>query len=325
MDPINFPADSSELDPAVAPTRALITGDEWTQNGKTWVYDESVPAWRAKPTPAATEAEMRAGTEEDARVMSPLRVAQAIDELAAGDSLTFGTGVQEVHLYDNAGTSTFTYGTGAAAAHRTALGLGTAQSPTFAGVVLTDLKLEKSATGVVEINDGNLGTWRDLKLRNLTATGTVAAGNGSDTACAYQIGAANTGWYSSGGQPALAKGGNLIFYVNNSGSFVTHFAVNFVCGGVTESTSAATGSIIAAGGIGAAGNLNAGGYIKPGIYTVSTAPNPAPTPDANNTFGQIGITDALTPAIGSAVVTGGAQKVICTSNGTNWIVTAILT
>jgi hypothetical protein len=36
--------------------------------------------------------------------------------------------------------------------------------------------LSRNAAGVLEINNGTAGTFRDLKLRNLTASGTVQTG-----------------------------------------------------------------------------------------------------------------------------------------------------
>jgi hypothetical protein len=82
MDSINLPLDSLGIDTPVTPARALLTGDLYTVNGKTWRYDSTIPAWIPLPTPFATQAEMEAGTEAAARVMSPLRVKQAVEELA---------------------------------------------------------------------------------------------------------------------------------------------------------------------------------------------------------------------------------------------------
>jgi hypothetical protein len=76
----------------------LQTGDETTQNGKTWVYDSSIPAWVPKPTPMASQAEMEAGTEEAARVVSPLRVAQAIAALAEGGEGAWDGDIADINL-----------------------------------------------------------------------------------------------------------------------------------------------------------------------------------------------------------------------------------
>lgn len=79
MAAINFPADSDGIDDPPVETRALQNDDEFTSNGKTWQYKSGIPAWVPKPVPMATEGEMEEGTEEAARWMSPLRVAQAIE------------------------------------------------------------------------------------------------------------------------------------------------------------------------------------------------------------------------------------------------------
>lgn len=63
--------------------------------------------------------------------------------------------------------------------------------------------------------------------------------------------------------------------------------------------------------------------LRPPPYTVTTAPATVATGMVTGAI--ITVTDALTPAIGSAVVTGGAQLVACQYSGAAWIVTAILT
>jgi len=45
-----------------------------------------------------------------------------------------------------------------------------------------DLRLERNAAGVAEINNGTAGTYRDLKLRNLIASGNLATGISAKTA-----------------------------------------------------------------------------------------------------------------------------------------------
>jgi len=52
-------------------------------------------------------------------------------------------------------------------------------------------------------------------------------------------------------------------------------------------------------------------------YTVATLPG-APTP---GTIARV--TDALTPAIGSTVVSGGAAQALCWYNGANWTVIGV--
>lgn len=86
--------------------------------------------------------------------------------------------------------------------------------------------LARNASGVLEINNGTLGTYRDLNLRNLTASGTIT-GNGSIPAGGttgqqltknsntnYDVGwaAAGSGGGSPGGSPTQVQ-------YNNSGAF----------------------------------------------------------------------------------------------------------
>lgn len=110
-----------------------------------------------------------------------------------------------LHTYGT--SSSWSYGTGMAAAHRTALGLGTADSPSFAGLTLTsgtfsggintpnycivsyiggyyarhnsgkynlgasdDVALGRNAAGVAEINNGTASAYRDIKVRNVIQT-----------------------------------------------------------------------------------------------------------------------------------------------------------
>lgn len=55
------------------------------------------------------------------------------------------------------------------------------------------------------------------------------------------------------------------------------------------------------------------------IYTVATLPAVAAS-----TYGTCAVTDSLGPAVGVAVSAGGSAKCLVTSNGTNWVVSAVL-
>ena len=76
-----------------------------------------------------------------------------------------------------------------------------------------DAALRRSAAGVVEINNGTLGTLRDLSLRNLTASGTVRVG--TFTVGTLPSASANTRAL------AFVTDSNLAFNSTNLGSTVT--------------------------------------------------------------------------------------------------------
>jgi hypothetical protein len=67
------------------------------------------------------------------------------------------------------------------------------------------------------------------------------------------------------------------------------------------------------------GNISATGVVTHGSYLVANLPAAA-----SYLFGIAGVTNALTPTVGLTVMTGGAAKCLVCSNGTNWIVTALL-
>jgi len=65
-------------------------------------------------------------------------------------------------------------------------------------------------------------------------------------------------------------------------------------------------------------NLTASGTAKLGIYTVATLPSAS-----SNPYAEANVSDALTPAMGSTVASGGAVKTKVRSNGTDWTVAGI--
>lgn len=65
-------------------------------------------------------------------------------------------------------------------------------------------------------------------------------------------------------------------------------------------------------------NLTASGTATLGIYTVATLPSAS-----SNPYAEANVSDALTPAMGSTVASGGAVKTKVRSNGTNWTVAGI--
>ncbi|MEI8044231.1 MAG: hypothetical protein WCL11_22665, partial [Verrucomicrobiota bacterium] len=86
------------------------------------------------------------------------------------------------------------------------------------------------------------------------------------------------------------------------------------------STFAIIGGVTVTTTLGVTGAATFSAQIKLAAYTVNTLPS-ASTAGA---FATAGVTDALLPAIGSTVATGGAIKCVVMSNGTNWIVNSIL-
>lgn len=66
-------------------------------------------------------------------------------------------------------------------------------------------------------------------------------------------------------------------------------------------------------------NLIATQIIQTTAQTVATLPAAASWPGA-----EAYVTDANGPTVGSAVASGSSAKVVVRSNGTNWIVTAII-
>jgi hypothetical protein len=65
--------------------------------------------------------------------------------------------------------------------------------------------------------------------------------------------------------------------------------------------------------------IASGGCVFLDDFTVGTLPTAS-----SNTFGQAIVTDANAPSVGATVASGGSADCVVTSNGTNWIVTALL-
>jgi hypothetical protein len=67
------------------------------------------------------------------------------------------------------------------------------------GITGSDTGIGRPSAGLVEINNGTVGSYADLKLRALTATGQILAANGSQAAPGYSFASApNTGLFLSG-------------------------------------------------------------------------------------------------------------------------------
>ena len=78
MADLNFPKDRTELDPAG--TGPLQTGDEYTANGTTWVYDATVGAW---------------GSGASGESLSDLYISKVINDSAAGKITFEDTSIHE--------------------------------------------------------------------------------------------------------------------------------------------------------------------------------------------------------------------------------------
>ena len=160
-----------------------------------------------------------------------------------------------------------------------------------------DVGLQHNATaGTLEVNNGTLGTYADLKVRNLTATGTIA-----------------------GGAPA-----KIVWITTvGSGTFTTPAScralyVEVVGGGGGSAGALGTGSSAAVAGGGGGGSFAAKYYATPAVsyaYTVGAGGTAGTaTPTAGGTGGDttFGTTTPLTGsgAGGSAIPTAGTTAAV---------------
>lgn len=116
------------------------------------------------------------------------------------------------------------------------------------------------------------------------------------------------GWAQAGIWPLGSAGfaGSLVFGTNNSGAVntLTERMRIFSTGGVSIGNTTDPGAT----------NLSVTGTVNTGGYTVATLPT------AGTAGRRAYVTNALTPAFGSAVVGGGAVVIPVFDNGTTWIV-----
>jgi hypothetical protein len=81
-------------------------GDIRILGSRQWQYSESAVAWNRIPDPEATAAEAIAGTEDDVRLWSPLRVASAIANLSTVRQCVVDTETGAVSTTASAGLAT---------------------------------------------------------------------------------------------------------------------------------------------------------------------------------------------------------------------------
>lgn len=171
------------------------------------------------------------------------------------------------------------------------------------------------------------------------------------TAVTGTLPVANGGWGSTDGTFAsptvtLSTSANGNITLTPHGTGVTTTAGRVTITNNTASTSSATGALVLTGGLGITGSIytnssagyfwNSRGGVQAtgngqfllqnnigGAATLRTAPFTVATLPAAATVGsgtQAFVSDATTPAYGSAVVGGGAVVVPVHSNGSAWIV-----
>ena len=142
---------------------------------------------------------------------------------------------------------------------------------------------------------------------NLTgSTGTTALFGTSATTGTTTIGGASQTGALTVGQSTVSQTTNIQAGATASGSTKT---LNIGTGGLTGST-----TTIAIGSTAGTSTTTINGILKQQTYTVATLPSAATSGTGAKSF----VTDALAPAFGATVVTGGAVAVPVYSDGTNW-------
>jgi hypothetical protein len=203
------------------------------------------------------------------------------------DALSFGATTEAVSMSSVAGTATFTYGSASKLAHRTALGLGTGDSPTLTALTVG---VGAAATPSVQVGTAATGLHATSTSRlNMTSNGSrCALGAGAD----FYVTSLR---FSSS---ALANVNYSIGFINNAGVLE-----------IKDSTPAFADLSLR--------NLTASGTVTEGVYTVATTPT--------HVLGaSIRVNNATGATIGGVVAGTGTQHVVARSNGTQWIVTAII-
>jgi len=270
------------------------------------------------------------------------------------DKLAGGT-ISGVTTVDNGATWSY-FSSTQSDAHLTALGGGTAgiavlkattaaAAATAAGVGATDdvAFLSSSITATTASTTPTTGA---LKVAggagiagNINAGGTVTVGGTNKLFAQGDYG--GTGEIPQGALIGNYSGGGFGFFPSiASVTAGARIVFGYWAGGIggrsaVEVANTASGNgtllLMKSGGKIGVGNSSPGatldvtGTIRPGIYTVATTP--ATAANGMVTGASILVTDAEAPVIGSAVASGAGTDhlVECMYNGTNWIVTAILT
>ena len=140
---------------------------------------------------------------------------------------------------------------------------------------------------------------------NSSFTNSTSINSNATTATLTMGGTSNTGTITLG-QSTVSQTVNISNGATASGSTKT---LNIGTGGLTGSTTA-----IAIGSTAGTSTTTINGILKQQTYTVATLPSAATSGTGARSF----VTDALAPAFGATVVTGGAVAVPVYSDGTNW-------
>jgi hypothetical protein len=238
------------------------------------------------------------------------------EEAVYGDGTTLVAPAGALLPITNGGT-----GASTAAAARTALGLGTIATQDANAVAITGGAISDTSITVTD----NVFTLQDnidtskkaqFQLTGLTTatirtytlpdtTGTLVTLNTTASytgVLTFNSANQNFGSSTATGTQQFAYGATI------SGATKT---INFGTGGVSGSTTAiAIGSSVS----GATSTTTMNGITKFQVYTVATLPSASTSGIGAKAF----VSNALSPAFGATVVTGGAVAVPVYSDGTNW-------
>ncbi|GAA5120790.1 hypothetical protein JIN84_06020 [Luteolibacter yonseiensis] len=150
----------------------------------------------------------------------------------------------------------------------------------------------------------------------ISSTGDMTDGLGAQISFSgSDNGGSGFSWGAIGATRAGADNtGDLFFSTSSVGTAAEAMRVkangNVLVGSATD---AGTGKLQVSGAVAMTGGL------RRGTTTFAARPSASSNPDLELIF-----TDALSPAVGSAVAGGGTKRVVAISNGTNYIITAII-
>jgi hypothetical protein len=231
-----------------------------------------------------------------------------------------------------------------------------ATGPTLSGATLSGVTrvgstatgISENAAGVVEVNNGTAGDFRDLRLRNLTASGNLGIDRGPVPASATLSVPSGTIvaldgvsqsvqgrlYFSASGGTNIPRAGVGFGTIGGTAVTIGHLApsaggalwLNFSTNGaatglhVTHNHGSALLSITSAGALSCVGRgtyagltVSGANTLALGTYTVGTLPSAAANAGA---IAQV--TDSSVTTNGSPVADGGTNRVMVFSNGTTW-------
>lgn len=174
-----------------------------------------------------------------------------------------------------------------------------------------DTVLARNASGVLEINNGTGGNYRDVIARNLTASGTLGVTGATTLGTTGSAG----NLYIQNATPAT----RVVLGFNGTANPGLYLGASSLISWSSDNNPSSAGpdTVVsrAAPGVVGVPSLTASGGITPGASTVAALPAAA-----SNIYQIRVVTDALAPVMGSTVAAGGSAKATVQSNGTNWIV-----